>query len=151
MDPGAARNVLVDKILLSKRVKDNLRVRRLLDEGVIDLIYKMKEVRNKLVVHGGVRAPVAELFGDPEGSAELLEESAFRYDPDLHYGPDFFERVMNDLALVASYVFSLTQGLEPRICTPPGGWSRSSTSVRYTLSAAGATWISPSDGTLEPG
>ncbi|WP_077490668.1 hypothetical protein [Sinomonas mesophila] len=150
LDSGAARNVLVDKIILSKRVRDALRVRRLLDPGVLELVYKMKEVRNKFVSHGGVRAAVGELFGDPEGSAQLLEESEFRYDPDLHYGPGFFERVVNDVALVASFLFTLTQGLEPRVCEPSGGWSQASDRVRETLSAAGATWISPSQGALEP-
>jgi hypothetical protein len=150
LDPGAARNVLVDKIILSKRVRDALRVRRLLDPGVLELVYEMKEVRNKFVSHGGVRPAVAELFGDPEGSGQLLEEAAFRYDPELHYGPGFFERVVNDIALVAAFVFTLIQGLEPHVCVPPGRLSGSSHRVRETLTAAGATWISPSQGALEP-
>ena len=150
LDAGAARNVLVDKIILSKRVRDALRVRRLLDPGVLELVYRMKEVRNKFVSHGGVRAPVGELFGDPEGSAQLLEESEFRYDPDLHYGPGFFERVVNDVGLVAAFLFTRMQGLEPHVCEPSGGWSQASGVVRDTLSAAGAMWITPSEGRLEP-
>ncbi|GAB4100764.1 hypothetical protein [Sinomonas halotolerans] len=150
LDPGAARNVLVDKIILSKRVRDALSVRRLLEPGVLELVFRMKEVRNKFVSHGGVRPPVGELFGDPEGSAQLLEESEFRYDPELHYGPGFFERVVEDLALLAAYVFTLTQGLEPRIREAPGGGSRASAGVRETLSAAGVTWISAGLGPHAP-
>ncbi|WP_415854702.1 hypothetical protein [Sinomonas sp. G460-2] len=148
LSEGAAKNVLVDKIILSKRVKDDLRVRAVLEPETINLIYRMKELRNRFVVHGGVRPTIAELFGDPEDYRGLLDQSAFKYDPDLHYGPTFFERTLNDLSLVGAFLFSKLQGLEPWVFVTPERSSRSSPHVRDVLEAEGARWISSDPGRL---
>ncbi|MDQ4503458.1 hypothetical protein [Sinomonas sp. ASV322] len=150
LSEGAARNVLVDKIILSKRVKDDLRVRAVLAPDTINLIYRMKELRNRFVVHGGVRPMVAELFGDPEDYGQLLEESAFKYDPGLQYDPAFFDRALNDLSLVGAFLFSKMQGLEPLVCVTPERWSRSSPRVHDVLEAEGVRWLRPGTGRLRP-
>jgi hypothetical protein len=140
----------VDKIILSKRVKDDLRVRAVLPPDIIDVVFRMKELRNRFVVHGGMRATIGELFGDPEDSRKLFEEAAFRYDPSLHYGPDFFERSLNDVSLVSAFLFSKMQGLEPLVHVRPGCWSHSSERVRQVLAAQGARWLGPGERRLAP-
>lgn len=150
LSEGAVKNVLVDKIILSKRVKDDLRVREVLAPDIINLIYRMKELRNRFVVHGGVRPAVAELFGDPEDYRQLLEESSFRYDPNLQYDPAFFERALSDLSLVSAFLFSKMQGLEPWVCVTPERWSQSSSQVHEVLAAEGVRWIGPDPGRFQP-
>lgn len=143
LDRGAAKNVLVDKIIFSKRVKENLKAHKILNEETLDLAYRMKEVRNKFIGHGGMRPPLGELFGDPEGYGQLLEGAAFKYDPELQFGPNFFERVRNDVMLMAGFLFSRMQGLEPIVCVTPEHWEQSSKRVRDVLTWAGAVWIEP--------
>jgi hypothetical protein len=143
LDRGAAKNVLVDKIIFSKRVKENLKAHRILNQETLDLAYRMKEVRNKFIGHGGMRPPLGELFGDPEGYGQLLEGAAFKYDPELQFGPNFFERVRNDVMLMAGFLFSRMQGLEPVVCVTPDHWEQSSRRVRDVLTWAGAVWIEP--------
>jgi hypothetical protein len=133
----------VDKIIFSKRVKENLKAHRILNQETLDLAYRMKEVRNKFIGHGGMRPPLGELFGDPEGYGQLLEGAAFKYDPELQFGPNFFERVRNDVMLMAGFLFSRMQGLEPVVCVTPDHWEQSSRRVRDVLTWAGAVWIEP--------
>ncbi|WP_138416256.1 hypothetical protein [Sinomonas gamaensis] len=143
LDPGAAKNVLVDKIIFSKRVKDSLRVHKVLDEETLDLAYRMKEVRNKFIGHGGMRPPLGELFGDPEGYGQLLEGSAFKYDADLKFGSDFFERVRNDVMLMATFLFTKMQGIEPYVCVTSERLAHSSKRVIDVLTRAGRSGSNP--------
>jgi hypothetical protein len=143
LDPGAAKNVLVDKIIFSKRVKDSLRVHKVLNEETLDLAYRMKEVRNKFIGHGGMRPPLGELFGDPEGYGQLLEGAAFKYDADLKFGPDFFERVRNDVILMATFLFTKMQGIQPYVCVTSERLAHSSKRVIDVITRAGAVWIEP--------
>ncbi|MGO4856874.1 hypothetical protein [Arthrobacter sp. 2MCAF14] len=147
---AAAKNVLVDKIIFSKRVKEDLKARTILTEEMVDLIYKIKEVRNKFVGHGGMRPLLGELFGDPEDNRQLLDKAEFKYDPYLDYGPHFFERFLNDVTLMGAFLFSKMQGLQPIICVTPGCWSQSSRHVHDVLTEAGSGWIGPHQNRLTP-
>jgi hypothetical protein len=150
LEPAAAKNVLEDKIIFSKRVKEDLRARRILTEETVDLIYKIEEVRNKFVGHRGMRPLLGELFGDPEDNRGLLDQADFNYDPYLEYGPHFFERFLNDVMLMGGFLFSKMQGLEPLVCVTPGCWSQSSKRVHDVLTEAGAGWIGPNQNRLTP-
>lgn len=150
LDPHATKNVLVDKILFSKRVKEDLKQKRILKTETVDLIYKMKEIRNKFVGHGGMRPTIGGLFGDPEDYQQLFDESQLRYDDELHYGPGLFELLLNDVMLMASFLFSKLQGLEPLVCVRPGCWTASSQRVRDVLADAGAVWIAPDPDAFRP-
>ncbi|MCH6471346.1 hypothetical protein [Sinomonas terrae] len=150
LDPHATKNVLVDKILFSKRVKEDLKQRRILDPETVDLIYKMKEIRNKFVGHGGMRPPLGALFGDPEDYRQLFDESQLRYDPELQYGSGLFESLLSDAMLTGSFLFSKMQGIEPLVCVRPGRWASSSKHARDVLTKAGAVWIAPDPNDFRP-
>lgn len=142
-DPASAENVLVHKLILSKRVKDALKSRKILAPETVDLIYKMKEVRNKFISHGGMRPMLSELFGDPEDYRKVLEHSAFKYDQHLYYGAGFFERVLNDVSMAAAFLFTKLQGIEPAIFVRAGCSSQSSPHVQDVLASEGVRWIGP--------
>lgn len=150
LDPAARKNVLEDKIIFARRVKEDLVARGILTEELVDLIFTMKEVRNKFVGHGGMRPALGELFGDPENYEQLLEQSPFRYDPYLRYGPDFFERVLNDITLVGGFLFAKMQGIEPLVFVRPGCWYQASSHVQSVLAAEGAQWISHDESRFLP-
>ncbi len=143
LNPEAANNVLVYKLILSKRVKDALKTRRILRAETVDLIYKLKEVRNKFLSHGGIRPTLSELFGDPEKNGEVLESAEFRYDPDLHYGPGFYERVLNDVSLLSGFIFSKLQGTDRVAFVRQGAWVQGSPQVHDVLAAEHVRWIGP--------
>lgn len=150
LEAAAAKNVLEDKIIFSKRVREDLKVGGVLADQTVDLIYRMKEVRNKFVGHGGMRPTLGELFGDPEHNRQVLDQGEFKYDPYLQYGPGFFERVLNDVMLVGSFLFSKMQGLEPLVFVRPGCWSQGSDNVHDVLTAEGVRWIGPDPSRLKP-
>lgn len=147
---AAAKNVLEDKIIFSKKVKEALVAEKILAVETVDLIYCMKEIRNKFIGHGGMRPALGELFGDPENYQQLLERPEFKYDPYLQYGPDFFERILNDLTLIAGFLFAKMQGLEPLVFARAGCWNQGSAHVHNVLTAEGVQWSTYEESRFAP-
>ncbi|MDQ0799700.1 hypothetical protein [Arthrobacter sp. SLBN-112] len=141
LPPDAVKNVLEDKIIFSKRVKEALIAEGILAVETVGLIYSLKEIRNKFIGHGGMRPALGALFGDPEDYQQLLERPEFKYDPHLLYGADFFERILNDLTLIAGFLFAKMQGLEPQVFLRAGCWNQSSSHVHSVLTAEGVHWL----------
>jgi len=147
---STAAAVLKGKIF-GPSVRDELAQKVGLKAETVDMIFRMKNVRNKFIGHGGVRPVIGELFGDPEGYGRLLEDPAFLYDPYLKYGETFFERVLNDVSLIARLLFCRMQGLAPFISSAPGCWSEPSPHVLEVLRTEGVTWRPFHPSELEPG
>lgn len=147
----ACKKVLEDKAIFSKPVREALTVEANLTKETVDLIFNMKEIRNRFIGHGGMRPTLGELFGDPENYQRLLDQAAFKYDPYLTYGQDFFERVLNDVTLLAGFLFSKMQGIEPLIFMRPGCWYQGSEHVRKVLESEGVQWVSYDVSAFEPG
>lgn len=137
--PDASFDVLRGR-LFSGKVIAELNSGALCSPELAKMIYIMKDVRNRFVGHGGIRPTIGEVFGDPESNHDLLEEERFKYDPFLHYGEQFFDRFLNDVSLVARFLFCRMQGVEPILKTGPGCWSSSSEHVSKLLEDEGATF-----------
>lgn len=138
----ASKKVLQDKAIFSRPVREALTTEVQLNQDTVDLIFNMKEIRNRFIGHGGMRPTLGELFGDPENYHRLLDQAAFKYDPFLRYGQEFFERILNDVSLLAGFLFSKMQEIEPLVFMRPGCWYQGSEHVRKVLEAEGTQWIS---------
>lgn len=121
--------------------------RELVDSGqlnanTVDVIFKLKNVRNKFVGHGGIRPTVASIFGDPEDNRATVSYAEFQYDSSFNFGEPFYEKIMYDIEVVAVLLFCKLNDIPPIYLTIPGCWWQPNEVIETILIAEGVERIS---------
>lgn len=123
----ASRDVLArSPKLFTDEVKKELVEKEMLQSKTVEVIFKLKNIRNRFMVHGGVRPVVAGLFGDPEDNKTGIKFSEFQYDNEYIFGEPFYEKVMYDLEIIAVILFCKLNNIKPIYSSVPGCWWQSS-------------------------
>lgn len=133
----------------SNNVKDSLK-NGILKPETVDAIWKLKNIRNRFVGHGGIRPMVAEAFGDPEENAKAINYAEFTYDIPSDFGEHFFEKIMYDIEALAVILFCKLNGVEPIYVSVPGCWWQPSGTITEIMGAEKVSIIQLYPSELEP-
>ena len=107
----------------------------ILDTETVNVIWKLKNIRNRFVGHGGIRPMVADIFGDPEDNAKAINYSDFNYDTHINFGEHFFEKIMYDIEVLAVILFCKLNGVSPIYASIPGCWWQPSPVIEGIIQA----------------
>lgn len=108
--------------LFTPSIKKDLYSNRDITSETVDLIWIMKDIRNKFIGHGGVRPYIAKHYGDPENSYSKLASLIRQYNPGLVQDERFYENLSFDLAVLARLLFCKMCEVPPIHLQVPGCW-----------------------------
>lgn len=148
---ATARKVLADRPNpFTKEVKDELINKKLLDMNTVEVIFKLRDIRNRFIGHGGVRPVVAGIFGDPENNKIKINCPEFQYDDMFTFGEPFYEKVMYDIEVIAVLLFCKLNNIKPVHLNIPGCWWQPSKVIQDIINKENMSIIQIYPSLLDP-
>lgn len=93
-----------------------------LKDTTVELIWDIKDLRNKVIGHGGVRPYLSAHVRDPEGHHTTIARVIRNYDPLIKFDEGFYEIIKYDSAVLARLLFGKMCDFKPINLLAPGCW-----------------------------
>ncbi len=119
--------------LFHTNIKDDLISKLGFHEDTIDLVWNIKDIRNRLIGHGGVRPEISNYFGDPERNNKTLDVILKKYNSFLQYDSTFFEYLFYDMEILSRLFFCKICNIPPFLIAVPGCWNQPSDRIRSVI------------------